>query len=226
MLVARLVESTTEASILRGAYKFLREARATTLEWLRKLSVKLQKAETESQVIEFQQRVCEMAAICRSTFDVNAVHLPKILSTPEDYSILISCSVTIFDNQPPNLGKSPPSLQSVLCRDHRLTHKLAPFIMDKLRGNSQLLDQPVSRTWGDYRHSSSGWRALSDPNSRWISTTTASTKNHIKQHVHFNLLEGQLLVNGKPLGRLPQEYVIHPTYTRLFGQVIFSAVPA
>ena len=37
--------------------------------------------------------------------------------------------------------------------------------------------------------------------------------------VHFNLLDGSLLVNGKPLGRLPNEIQRHPLYNLIFGEV-------
>jgi hypothetical protein len=37
--------------------------------------------------------------------------------------------------------------------------------------------------------------------------------------VHYDLLTGQLLINGKPLGRLPQKIVEHPTYASVLGTV-------
>jgi hypothetical protein len=40
-----------------------------------------------------------------------------------------------------------------------------------------------------------------------------------KQEVHYDLLSGQLLVNGKPLRRLPREIVEHPTYASILGAV-------
>jgi hypothetical protein len=35
----------------------------------------------------------------------------------------------------------------------------------------------------------------------------------------YDLLTGKLLINGKPLGKLPQEIVEHPTYTSVLGTV-------
>jgi len=39
------------------------------------------------------------------------------------------------------------------------------------------------------------------------------------QEVHYDLLTGQLLVDGKQLGRLPREFVEHSTYANLLGSV-------
>jgi hypothetical protein len=37
--------------------------------------------------------------------------------------------------------------------------------------------------------------------------------------VHYNILDGSLLVNGAPLSRLPRSYELHENYRRLLGEV-------
>ncbi|KAG8733893.1 hypothetical protein FRC10_012098 [Ceratobasidium sp. 414] len=216
MLVARLLSSTTDPATRNKAYYFLREARTVTFGWLEELLSKLQDAELGSQ--DYQQRVCEMAAICRSTYDVDASHLPELLSGQEDCLTLASCSVTLYDNQPTKLEDAPQNLQMLLCRDRRLAYKVLPIMVQKLGDMPRFLDASVSRYWNGYRPGSTGWVALPAPDSRWAFTTTASTSAGVSQQVHLNLLEGSLLVDGQPLGRLPRNYVAHPTYIRLFGQ--------
>lgn len=218
MLIARLLTSSVDRTICHDACAFLRAARGVTFQWLCRLLVKLEAAETDSQISDYQERVCEMAAICRSTYDVELAHLDSLLSSPDDFSTLIMCSINLFDNQPPNLLQSPHSLQSLICRDRRLAHKTVRVILSRLGQDSRLLDPAVVRLWPDYRACPTGWASLPDPDSRWVSTTTGAASG---QMVHLNLLEGRLLIEGKPLGRLPREYVSHPTYTRLFGQVCF-----
>ncbi|KAG9094746.1 hypothetical protein FS749_011921 [Ceratobasidium sp. UAMH 11750] len=226
MLVTRLLSSTTDSNTQFEAYRFLREARAVTYGWLGELSTKLQDAELESQVLDYQQRVCEMAAICRSTYDVDAPHLPGLLLNQEDCLALVSCSVALYDNQPPQLEKAPRHLRALLSRDRRLAHKVLPFMLEKIRDMPRLLDDSVSRYWDGYCPGSGDWEALPAPNSRWVRTTTAATSTEVSQQVHLNLLKGLLLVDGKPLGRLPRNYVTHPTYIRLFGQKVLNVVPA
>ncbi|KAG8707112.1 hypothetical protein FRC09_002025 [Ceratobasidium sp. 395] len=223
MLISRLLSSATDLDTQNRACRFLREARTVTFDWLGKLSTKLQDAKLETQILDYQQRICEMAAICRSTYDVDEQHLRKLLSSPEDYLPLISCSVTLYDNQPPKLAGAPQHLQVLLTRDRRLAHKTLPIILKTLRNSPRLPDDSVSRYWNGYRPGPSGWIALSAPNSRWICTTTMGELGGNSQQVHFNILDGSLLVDGQPLGRLPRDYITHSTYSRLFGQASILA---
>lgn len=216
MLVVRLLAATQKRSVCQDAYELLREARGVTLQWLNQLLEKLQAAEIDSQILDYQRRVCEMAAICRSTYDVDPIHLETLLSTSDDFTTLVICLVNLHNNLPPNLEESPLNLQILLCQDRRLTHKTLPAILSRLEMNRQLLDQAVMQLWPNYCGSSAGWTTLTVHNSRWVSTTTSGANT---QRVYINLLEGRLLIDGKPLGRLPREYVSHPSYVRLFGQV-------
>ena len=52
-----------------------------------------------------------------------------------------------------------------------------------------------------------------------MSTHTAPGEHTQAQEVHYNLLSGQLLVEGLPLGRMQSHYTSHPTYVELFGEV-------
>ncbi|KAG9091866.1 hypothetical protein FRC06_000351, partial [Ceratobasidium sp. 370] len=226
MLVTRLLASTTDPSTQQDAYQFLREAQRVTFKWLRELSAKLQTVELSSQVSDYQQRICEMAAICRSTYDVDAIHIPQLFTATRDYQVIVFCSVILHDNRPFDLDKLPSSLQTLICRDRRFAHKIAPTIAGVLTHMPRLLDKAVSQYWNSYRPSSSGWTVHLGSNLRWVSTATESTAERSSQHVHLNLLEGRLLVDGKPLGRLPKEYVAHPAYVRLFGQKVLDVAPS
>ena len=42
----------------------------------------------------------------------------------------------------------------------------------------------------------------------------------------YNVLDGELLVDGRPLGRLPREYLSSPTYRRVFGSQILNVFAA
>ncbi|KAI9432130.1 hypothetical protein H4582DRAFT_2062144 [Lactarius indigo] len=46
------------------------------------------------------------------------------------------------------------------------------------------------------------------------------------QEVHYNLLSGQLLIGGNPLGRLPREFILHPVYASVLGTRVLDVVPA
>ncbi len=68
--------------------------------------------------------------------------------------------------------------------------------------HQQGVDFAVTSIWPAYR--ATHWTVLDSPNHRWISTLTAVDTGQQSQLVHLNLPTGLLLINGKPLGRLPQ----------------------
>ncbi|KAK0928635.1 hypothetical protein LTR48_002507 [Friedmanniomyces endolithicus] len=63
----------------------------------------------------------------------------------------------------------------------------------------------------------------------WLTTSTKTGVSGVTLRVHFNTLDGELLVNGLPLGQPPRKYEEHASYRTLFGhsaiEVLPSAVP-
>jgi hypothetical protein len=163
-----------------------------------------------------------LAATCLSTFDVCSKHIPVSLASNEDYSIAIQCAVIVHDNTPPSLsGGNSLYFTHMISRHLRLLHYLEPrFSQLFLPGETKLshadaFDHALAQLWlGFRRQISSSWHELPTANSRWISCVAEGG-----HEVHYDLLTGQLLINGKPLGRLPQKMVEHPTYSSVIGTV-------
>ncbi|KAH7333001.1 hypothetical protein B0J17DRAFT_579243 [Rhizoctonia solani] len=225
MLVSRLLATLPSEDLIQEACDFLRDSRKVACIWLSDLEAKL-KAAVHEDVISFQYRVCEMAAICRATYDVEPHVMERLLSHPNDYATLIECAIRLHDNQPPDIRKAPQSLQDLLAHDRRLTHKIESYLITAVQEGIDVFSNPISQIWPGYRQGSAGWRALQVPRSRWVTTTVSGTSDERLQEVHLNILTGQLLVAGRPIGRLPRYYVEHPTYIRLFGQKILDVIPA
>ena len=103
-------------------------------------------------------------------------------------------------------------------RDRRLSHSLEPHFRQAIVRDRQGLDLAVQSIWAGYRQCSI-WDHEAPPNDCWFKTTTAAEANQESQCVQFNILEGRLLIDGKPLGRLPQSFVSNATYSRVLGCV-------
>jgi hypothetical protein len=202
----------------------LKKARAVAHQWVSEVSKKLNSTQDEVTCEGLRLRLCMIAATCFSTFDVCPEHVPKVLATEEDFVVAMQCAVIVHDNKPPSLSDgNSPYLTRMLSRHHRLLHHLEPTFCESKPGvldEAELLhadayDDALGRLWLGYsRDISSRWHALPGPNSRWISC--GAKGGH---EVHYDLLTGKLLVDGRPLGRLPQEIVDHPTYASVLGTV-------
>lgn len=188
---------------------------------MREILGRLRCAVGVDELNELQRHACEIAATCRATFDVDpGIHLGALLSSSSDVAILIECTIVVHDNTPPHFGDTFKDFQKLLHRDRRLSHTLESAVFDRICADPSGLDDAISSVWRGYRRGEGGWKQLKEPNSRWLtSCTTPLNQNERAQQVHYNILQGMLLVDGKQLGRLPQDIVNHPTYKRIFGQV-------
>jgi hypothetical protein len=213
-----LLSSTTDPFVIRQAYSILRKSRDVTFGWMRQLTEQLQENEDECRTSEIQQCLCEMAITCRTTYDVDPVHVKQLLTSARDAAVLLECAIVAHDNQPPELSGISPAFKLLLDHDRRLSHYLESAIRERIKETRAALDQAISSLWTAY-HAGTEWHHRPSPNDRWISCETGSTDGTTPQRVDLNLLNGCLLIDGKTLGRLPQEITRHPTYDRIFGRV-------
>ena len=217
-LISRLLSSATDREVIDKAYVVLRKARHVTFAWMDVLIKKLQENEDESAIASFQMRVCEVATACRGTYDVDPLHTLALLESVEDLSIFVRCAIAIHDNSPADLDSAPLELKRLCTRDRRLAHSVELLLSQRIRENHDGLDVAVTSVFPRYRRGSA-WTQLEKPNDRWWSTTTSSASGHASQDIHLNILDGQLLIDGKPLGRLPKTISKHPMYLRVLRNV-------
>ena len=216
-LLRRLLASSPDQGVSVEALELLRIVRGKVFSWVQKLSAKVTESPGDE---EFRGYLRDAAATCRSTFDVDPSMIRKLLHSAEDIKILLSSAILIHDHTPSKVSCLPAYSQLLLNRDRRLSLALQRVVTDAIRAdsNDEGIDLAVGWVWLAYRPGSK-WTPLQKPNSRWFSCKTASTTDQSSQVVHFNILDGSLLVNGKPLGRLPNEILRHPLYNLVFGEV-------
>jgi hypothetical protein len=217
LLLGRLLASNPNQAISVKVVALLRAVRTKVFPWVQELSDKLTRTPGDE---ELRGLLRDTAAICRSTFDVDPTMVGQLLYSAEDVEILISCAILIHDNTPINTSTLPAYSQLLLDRDRRLSLALESALSEIIQADSgdKGIDLAVGRVWPDYRPGSE-WSPLPHPRSNWFLCTTASTTSQCSQVVHSNLLDGSLLVDGQPLGRLPKAIVEHPLYKLIFSEV-------
>ncbi|KAK1219720.1 hypothetical protein PQX77_017526 [Marasmius sp. AFHP31] len=205
LLLNRILNWCSDSSVVRKALTLLEKSQNITHGWMKEIEHKVQ-ATTGEESPAVQLRLWEMAAVVRSTFDA-------ALNT------LLEAGMVFRDNIPPKsvlAGGMRDPASRIIVQDHRFGHRAESFLFTRCHN---LLHDAVTQYWPTYR-SGSSWQCWGAPSGRWL-----HTKSKDGQQILFNVLESQLLVDGKPLSRLPATYASHPTYSRIFGKTIFSVVP-
>ncbi|KAH7917777.1 hypothetical protein BV22DRAFT_1042213 [Leucogyrophana mollusca] len=222
-LTRRLLTSAEDRGVIQGAYDLLHAARSKTFNWLTELSRKLDSGAGESES-DLRGIVRDMAATCRSTYDVEPTHIEHLLHSSLDIQIFAQCAIIIHDNTPTRLSALPIASKLLLERDRRMAHALESWLYSRIRACRQGLDEAVKSIWLDYRPGAT-WKRAEDPNSRWLTSSTASEGDKKPQRIHFNILDGRLLIDGRLVGKLPAEIVRHSTYLQIFGDKVLDVVP-
>ena len=217
-LLRRLLASSPDQAVSLEVLGLLRTVRSKVFSWVQELSASVIKTPGDEGL---RGVLRDTAAICRSTFDVDPAMIPNLLHSAEDLEVLLSSAILIRDHMPGNVSLLTTYSQLLLDRDFRLSLVLEGIISNMIRADSsnEGINLAVGKIWPDY-HPGSKWTPLQVPNTRWFSCTAAPPGAQCPQVVHFNILDGSLLVDGKPHGtRLPNEFMRHPLYKLIFGEV-------
>jgi len=218
VLTLRVLSLTGSDDVKDTAATLLRHGRSITLKWARELIKKLSceslRKEAEQKL---RSRLIQIAAICRSTYDVDRDDLSRVLNSHPDVQTAVECAVMLHDNAPVKGEDLSPLIRGLLAKNRKLSFVLEPAIKRIILESSpcHAMDQYIQYVSPGYA-AGGRWEALAHPRDRWMLKRTKLSEYGV---VHFNLLNGLVLVNGKPFKRLPAEYIKHETYFRTFGEV-------
>jgi hypothetical protein len=224
-LATRLLSLSPHKSVEARSFKLLERIRIITLCWTREVTELMHGMECEKELKPLGIRALDLALTCYGTFDVELDHFSAMLILGENVSILIECMVTVRDRCPMSLRDLTPLLGMRLEKFFRRCVYTETTLREFILKNPTGADRAISQLWGAYKPSS-GWTALQDTNTRWVTTQTFVKGGESAMDVHLNLLSGALLVDGSPLSRLPEAYESHPTYRRLFRGRVLEVVPS
>lgn len=220
VLAGQILVASSNPSIRAAAVQFLGKARTVALMWTRETATMLHECGA-GEVKEFQSRVIKMATTCRMTFDFEKRFLKMVLCTDQDVAMLVECANVIHKNMPGVLSNIPATLKALLDRDYRMALAVEGHLRDLVtRGGGGIDLKPI---WSPYEHGEL-WMAMKGRNERWVFTYRKARMGSKSQTIHYNLISGEMLVDGQPVGRMPVAYTSHPTYQNLFGGVRKSSL--
>ncbi|PVH70609.1 hypothetical protein DL98DRAFT_472494 [Cadophora sp. DSE1049] len=225
ILTTRLLSLSPHGRVHEYCYLFLKRARWVSLQWARELGQLLHDEQDTEELKTLNLRALEIALICHGTFDVDEAHLSTLLLSDEDVAAITECCIIIHDRCPAQTERLDTFLKTLLRRFERSSHLMELKLRFKILENQRGIDRTVQRVWAGYRQGSS-WRALCEPNERWLTTETSAECGKSAVSVDYNVLDGSLLVMGSPLTRLLRSYELHDTYIRIFGEKVLDVVPS
>ncbi|KAF8550398.1 hypothetical protein OG21DRAFT_1514065 [Imleria badia] len=225
-ILASLLASGPSGAISERTLQLLRKVREKTFSWVSELLYDMIKSPTNE---ERRRVLWNMAAICRGTFDVDPAIMHKLLHSARDIEIALACAILMRTIISANFPNSASFSQELLERDCRLSHALEGTLKNAIQADIPDLgvDLAVRKRWPGYRPGIRRWEPLDCQNSSWLTCQTKETRDQRSQIVHVNLLDGSLLVDGRPLGeRLPSAIMNHPVYRVIFGDLNFEVIPS
>lgn len=214
----------------QAAERLLKAAREATLQWISRLRDEVRKAAGVDAVESAARYGFWAALLCRRTFTTFAGSDSKM--NAEDLCSFTQASVALQENLVVDLAKLPQNLKNMLVRDLKMAYQIRSLIRQSIQSGPDILGAAINKTWSDSVNSTgrtySPWQFLSSRNKRWVVSTITSTVNKtiVSQVVHYNFVEGHLLLDGKPLGRLPREISSSEDVKELFGNQHLLTFPS
>ncbi|KAL0254519.1 hypothetical protein SLS55_009995 [Diplodia seriata] len=211
--------SACEASAL------LDQVRRITQHWICQLRSEIHRATDAESSRRCSRYALWSALLCRRTFSLYCEeHNQRLHGTfsSGDLECFVESSVTLQDNMVSDPDTLPAALRHALMWDLKMTHRLKLLVRRSIEENREGLIAAIDNVWpivpGSTLRSCSELRFLDAPNEWTAQLTFAGGQQSKQQTVHYDILEGHLLIDNQPLGRLPTEHRDAVVLNELFGQ--------
>jgi hypothetical protein len=220
LLTRRILSLTLSDEVATRSMEYLLSVREVCLKWLRTLQDRAINSTNQEQRSDLYRRTMDIALLSTSTLDVEDKYLSKVFEQTTTVSALAQCSIIINENQG-SLCSDTEGLCNIMYKSwKRMMYRILPSVQEKILLHNDGLNQAIVSNWDTFQPTpGTHWTVLSQLQTQWLHTTTSTLT------VHFDLLTGELLVNGRPLTRLPAQFTQHITYSQLFGKTVLEVGP-
>ena len=233
VLLQRTWSLATSCEARKEAEALLLYVRKVTYAWTRSLRHEICNA-TSTEVAQKRSQDALLAALlCRKTFNIEAAK-PDIPIHADMLAIFLECSFVLKENLPSKearcIGRLSVFVRNLYVSDLKMVHRLETQLRRAIQLLNHAVNLAVNNVWADAEGLSarvfSPWRLLSPPHDGWVTAQSTSIDGSCIQSVHFSILDGTLLIDGHPLGRLPDEYTKHSLFHQIFGNRVVLTYPS
>ncbi|CAJ2499840.1 Uu.00g026930.m01.CDS01 [Anthostomella pinea] len=204
----------------------IRDARDATLNWIARLREEARIAVDGDAAHRTAMYGLYAALLCRRTF--STYKYPYVMEA-EELTAWVQASVALQENLVTQINTLPLTLRRFFIRDAKMAFHIQDILRDAVETHTACVGDGIVSAWSDAADGVttrfSKWTFLTKPHNRWVYATVSDTNQAgliFRQRVHFNLIEGHLLVNGK----LPLEIRENPIVKGMFGNQHLLTYPS
>ncbi|KAL8669967.1 MAG: hypothetical protein Q9168_005470 [Polycauliona sp. 1 TL-2023] len=222
ILALRTLSMTMECKeVTDRCLEVLQRCRSVIFAWVEESELTLRLATDSVDVANARRNLLILGMLCKLTFAVDTCYYSQALATPQDLLQWTSASMIVENNTPATEAELPRSVRLALLNDVQLSQRYHKHVYRMLSTTANFgLDGAVRRVWSSFHSAETVWTRLVHDDTRRLYKHTVAGLHTASQKVSYNVLSGELLVDGRPLGLLPKDYTTHRFYIRLFGAQI------
>ncbi|KAI0202605.1 hypothetical protein F4808DRAFT_468261 [Astrocystis sublimbata] len=203
----------------------LTAARECLLGWILELRKKLHEVNDSVNSQRYATYGLHAALLCRQTFACFTDSTGPF--TREDLSAWIQASIALQENTLHDLSKLSDNIRSSLLRDAKMMYSLHDQVRSSMTKHKQIVATEILRGSSSRFPVAEGtgpsWNFLPTPHEYWI---VADTPGLYPDRMHFNYVQGHLLVNGKPRSKLPLDLADDKAVKYIFGNQHLLTYPS
>ena len=222
----RILSCQGSSRVTEHALSLLSRARDISMQWLLHLRAEITRTTNEARLARLGEALIGSTFLCKYTHDVDDILVSTIMGTRRAVANWITASFVQKEHSAGSDSLVGSSLKSDMICDRKLTQRLMPWVLAQIGtpAGKLGLEDAIRIIWQTFPGTVYSWSSYSEPNTRWIRNYTKTPEGSTSQLIQCNVLDGELLVDGRPIGRLPTDYLRSEPYLRLFEHRLFSVL--
>lgn len=234
LTLALRLHALTSGEMRGQAYELIKFARRATLGWNLHLRDKSQSAKDADEAKRLAQYRFQAALLCRRTFAIFVDQKESIMDA-EELCTFVTASISLQQSLVVDPAKLPPRLESMFMRDMKTAYRCRSVLQEAVRSHAESLGPAICSTWSSEPRERSSrrfdpWKVLHLPHDAWIVSVMRNETRRwaapVGQVVHYNVIEGHLLIQGQPLGKPPLDIIESRDIKDLFGNQHLLTFPS
>ncbi|KAI0428983.1 hypothetical protein F5Y09DRAFT_357255 [Xylaria sp. FL1042] len=205
--------------------KILITARKYLIKWISELRDKAQATQDSAEAQRYAMYGLYAALLCRETFSIlldSENHFSE-----SDLREWVQASLAVQENTLYDISKLPDTLRNLLFCDMKMVYHLQTYLKGAVKTYRSVVTTEILRGSSSHFLSTetayASWAFLPEPHDHWI---VATTTGPFAERLHFNYIEGHLLVNGKPRSKLPLNIADDDVVKYIFGDQHLVTYPS